>query len=87
MLPIHDKKRMMSFLGERRLGKGDTEVASEVLAPESEIDPALREAATDILSAIQNKSVIDLANAIKAAFEVCSSYDDMEYSEEMDMGE
>lgn len=57
-----------------RRGKGpDVEVASEVEAPDSQMDPALKEAAADILRAIETKSVMDLAKAIKAAYEICDS--------------
>lgn len=73
MLPFLEPKKMSSVIIAKR-GKTDLHQADESLAPESEMDPGLHEAAQDILRAIDAKSSIDLAKAIKAAFEICDSY-------------
>ncbi len=75
MLPFLDSKKIVSVIAARK-GKSDMEVKPEVEAVGGEIDPGLKSAAEDIMRAIESKSVIDLASAIKAAFEVCDSYED-----------
>lgn len=55
-----------------------SEVAPEVEAPTSNMDPGLLGAAEDLLSAIQGKSPHDIAQALKAAFSVCESYEESE---------
>lgn len=52
----------------------NTEVKPEMEMGEDKVHPELKEAAEDILRAIQNKSVIDLARALEMAFYVCDSY-------------
>lgn len=73
MLPFLDKKKAVSVLLARRGKSPDIEVANETEVGDSDIDPGLKEAAEDILRAIQTKSVIDLAKALKAAFTVADS--------------
>lgn len=68
MLPFLDKKKIVSVINQRR-GKLDTTINSEIEAPGSEVDEGLKECATDILNAIEHKSVIDLAKSLHAAFE------------------
>lgn len=81
MLPMLDKKRMSTAILQRRKGKLDVEVSPEIQKPSEDQYPELTEAATDILSAIESKSPLSLAKALKAAFEICESYP----HEEMDM--
>lgn len=75
MLPFLEPKRITSSIIARR-GKPDLESSPEVEAPGQEVHPALKSAAEDILSAIEHKSVIDLAKAIQSAYDVCESYED-----------
>lgn len=72
MLPMFEPKKMASVISSKR-GKPDLDVAVEVEIPGSEIDPGLQEAAEDIMRAIESKSVIDLAKAIKSAIECVDS--------------
>lgn len=83
MLPFLEPKKMSSVISAKR-GKVGLEEAPEVLAPGSELDPGLQEAAQDIMRAIEAKSSIDLAKAIKAAFEICDSAPHEEGSDEME---
>ncbi len=72
MLPMFAPKKIVSVISARR-GKPDVDVAAEVEAPGSEMDPGLKAAAEDLLSGMQNKSVMDIAKALRAAFEVCDA--------------
>ncbi len=75
MLPFLDKKASVGTIIQQR-GKSDLVGAnSEVEAPDSEMDPALKACAEDILRAIDSKSVMDLVSALRAFNEIC------EYSE------
>jgi hypothetical protein len=47
------------------------------LNPMSENEEGLKSAASDLLMAIENKNPSQVANALKAAFEICESYEDM----------
>lgn len=78
MLPFLDKKKTVSVIMAKRGKSPDIEVNSEMEAPGQEIDPVLKEAATDILRAIETKSVIDLAKALEAAYEACEASDESE---------
>ena len=73
MLPFMDKKRIAGIIISRK-GKPDIEASAEVMAPEGDIAPELREAAMDMISALESKSPVALAKALKAAFEICDSY-------------
>jgi len=75
MLPMFDAKKAAGAIVARR-GKSDAEVSPEVEAPGSELDPALKAAATDLLSAIEHKSVIDIARAMQAGHDACETYGD-----------
>lgn len=75
MLPMFDAKKAAGSIIARR-GKPDAEVSIEIEAPGSEVDPALKDAATSILSAIERKSVLDLARALKEAHAACENYSD-----------
>jgi len=88
MLPMFEPKRAAGAIIARR-GKTDAVVAPEVEAPGSEVDPALKSAAESILSAIDHKSVLDLARALKDAHEACESYPHEEgpHTNESDEGE
>lgn len=78
MLPIFDPKKAVGTIIERR-GKRPFEAAPEVMAPEAEeLDPALKDAASDILAAIQAKSVTQLYHALIAAHEACDGYEHKE---------
>lgn len=73
MLPMFDKRTIASVIGSRRGKHPDIEINSEVEAPDSNLNPALKAAAEDVLRAIDTKSPIDLAKALKAAFDICDS--------------
>lgn len=73
MLPFLDSKKIVSVISARRGKSPDIEVNSEMEAPGQEIDPSLKSAAEDVLRAIDTKSVIDLAKALKSAFDVCDA--------------
>lgn len=76
-LPFLDPKKIaMSVVATKMKKSGGVEVKPEVEAPDSEMDPGLKAAAEDILKAVQDKSVMDLAKALKAAFMVCDSYEE-----------
>jgi alcohol dehydrogenase YqhD (iron-dependent ADH family) len=83
MLPFLNSKKIVSVIAARK-GKPGVEVSPEVEGPGEGIDAGLKEAATDLLSAIERKSVIDLAKALQAAFEICG---DMPEDESPVMGE
>jgi hypothetical protein len=70
MLPFLAPKKMVSIIAARR-GKPGVEVASEQEAPGAEMHPGLKAAAEDILRAVEHKSVLDLASALQAAYEIC----------------
>lgn len=71
MLPFLDRKKMVTTLMSRR--GGSFEAANEMEAPGHEMHPDLKAVAEDVMQAIQNKSVLDLAKALKHAFEVCDA--------------
>jgi hypothetical protein len=71
-LPMFEKKKASSVILERR-GKRPMEVNMEIAAPGADMDPGLMEAAEDVLRAINEKSPMDLARALLAAFEICDS--------------
>lgn len=71
---MFDNKKTVSLIMSRRKGS-ETQVKDEKEAPGSEIDPGLKAVAEDILRAIDQKSVIDLAKALKQAHEVCDQYE------------
>lgn len=75
-LPFLDPKKIAMSVVATKLKKRDLEVKPEVEAPESEMDPALKEAAEDLMRAINDKSVMDVAKALKAAYMVCESYEE-----------
>ncbi|MBK8455600.1 MAG: hypothetical protein IPL34_20180 [Thiofilum sp.] len=83
MLPMFDKKKVASVIMERR-GKRDLEVNIEVEAPESDMDPGLMQAAEDLLRAIDDRSIMDIARAMKAAHEICEMYEYEEGYEDME---
>lgn len=73
-LPFLDPKKIaMSVVATKMKKSGGVQVKPEVEAPDSDMDPGLKAAAEDILKAVQDKSVMDLAKAIKAAIEVCGA--------------
>lgn len=86
MLPFLDKKKTVSVIMSKRGKNPDIEVNSEVEAPESDLDPSLKMAAEDILRAIETKSVIDLAKALKSAYGACEG-GEPEMAEQEGLGE
>lgn len=72
MLPFLDKKKIAGAILTKR-GKADVQVAPEVEAPDSDMDAGLKECAEDILRAIEHKSVMDLAMALHAFFEMADA--------------
>lgn len=81
MIPFLNHKKVAGTILSLKKGKA-TEVAREVEAPESDMDPSLLSAAADLIGAIDSKSSHDVAAAFKAMFEVCESYESPEPSEE-----
>lgn len=75
MLPFLEPKKLAGSIIVRR-GKSGVESKAEVEAPGSEMDPGLKEAATDLLAAINEKSIMGIASALKAAWECCESYEE-----------
>jgi hypothetical protein len=67
MLPWLEPKKAVSIIIARH-NKPDVEAKSEVDASSS-IHPDLKEAATDLLSAVKSESIIEIAHALEAAFE------------------
>jgi hypothetical protein len=67
MLPFFDSKKLSGAVLMRQK-KPSVELASEQIEPEGEDDPMMRSLATDMLSAIQEKSVIKLSAALQAIF-------------------
>lgn len=87
MLPFLEPKKTVSIIIARR-GKPDLESQPEVEAGEDKIHPDLKEAAEDVMRAIQSKSVIDLAKALQSAFQICDAMPhDEDESEPMDTEE
>lgn len=80
MLPMFDKKKVASVIVERN-GKKPLEVSPEVQAPDNDIDPSLKEAGMDMLRAIESKSPVALAKALKAAIDLCGSLPESEMGE------
>lgn len=70
MLPFLDQKKIGGLIIARK-GKSDIhDAAAEVEHSEGGMDPALKEAAEDVLRAVEQKSVLDLAKALDAFFEI-----------------
>lgn len=80
-LPFLDRKKMSSVISSRRGRSPDIEVKPEVEAPGSEMDSGLKSAAEDLLRAIESKSVMDVAKALKCAHEICESLSPEDYDE------
>jgi hypothetical protein len=82
VLPFLAKKRQVGVIVESRKPDGDVKEQSQ----ESEENQGLEACAQDLLSAIERKDARALANAIKAAFEICESYphEEGEHSEDYD---
>lgn len=78
MLPFLEPRKITSIIIARH-GKSDLEGNPELEAPdgssseEEGLDPDFKEAAADVMRAFENRSVIDLARALKAAFELFDS--------------
>lgn len=72
MLPFMEPKKIVTIIAARR-NKPGVQINPEVEAPGSSMDPGLKEAAIDLLRGIEAKSPMDIAKALKAAFELCDS--------------
>lgn len=83
MLPFLDKKKAVGVIISRR-GKEDLQnVKSEMIAPNDDSqDPAMHAAAEDVLRAIDQRSVIKLAAALKNAFVIADRDDQEDPAEE-----
>jgi hypothetical protein len=81
MLPFLDERKMSGSIMAAH-GKRGLDIPSEMDAPSSKVDPDLKEASADILRAIEDRSPIDLASAIKACWEICSSSGEDEYDDQ-----
>ena len=76
MLPFLEPKKITSIIIARR-HKPDLEANPEMEAPGHEdVHPALKDAAADILSAMEHRSVIDLAKALQSAYDACAGGSD-----------
>ena len=84
MLPMHERKKKVAAILQRRPGKLDVEVNSEIMKPSGDENSELTEAMKDLISAMERKSPMDMAKAFKAAFEICESYPNEEYGEELE---
>ena len=71
MLPFLDKNRAAGVIMER-IGKRSLEAKSEQESGNG-MNPDMKEAAEDVMRAMQEKSVIDLAYALHAFFMICES--------------
>lgn len=76
MLPFLEPKKMSSMVIARH-GKSDLEANPEIDHDDS-IDSDMKEAAADVMRAFESRSVIDLAKALHACFEI---YDSMPHEE------
>lgn len=81
-LPFLDPRKAVSIIIAQRKGKGDLEVKDEKRAGTDGTDSGLVEAAEDILRAIDERSALSLAQAIKSAYEICESYEEDSEEEE-----
>jgi hypothetical protein len=78
MLPFLEPRKMTSIIIARH-GKRDLEGYPEMPAPdgssseEDRLDPDFKEAAADVMRAFESRSVIDLARALHAAFQLFDS--------------
>lgn len=72
MLPFLQKKHgVAGLIMEKRKANGDLQETSN--EPQDQLNPALMAAAHDILSAMHMNDANKLAQALKAAFEICDS--------------
>jgi hypothetical protein len=83
MLPFLDPKKIASAAMTVKGGK-TMEHNPEVEAPDSDMDGGLKSAAEDVLMAIEHKSVMDLAKALKSAFMILDAmpHEEGEHEEE-----
>lgn len=86
MLPMFDHKKIVSVIAARK-GKPDVEINTEVEAPGSDMDPGLKAAAEDMLRAFESRSVMDMAKALKAAYECCEASPADDQEQEPNQGE
>jgi len=63
---------MLPFLKLKQEGSSSSPVEHEMREPDGDYDP-LHSAAEDLISAVHSKSVKAVAEALKAAFEICES--------------
>ena len=70
MLPFLQPRKQAGVIIAKRTPKETTEVIEE----EGEHAPGLMAAAEDLISAVHSKDAKGVADAFKAAFEVCESY-------------
>ncbi len=70
MLPFLQPKKAAGVIMAKRTPQGTTEPMHE----EGEHEPGLMSAAEDLISAVHAKDAKGVADAFKAAFEVCESY-------------
>lgn len=73
MLPFLSPKKSAGVIIAKRVGD-----KTEAVAEEGEHPPGLLAAAEDMLSAFAAKDANALAGAVKAAFECCEAYEDVE---------
>lgn len=70
MLPFLQPKKQASVIMAKRVGD-----KTEPMHEEGEHDPGLMSAAEDLISAVHSKDAKAVAGALKAAWEVCDSYE------------
>lgn len=71
MLPFLQPKKIATLMVSRR-GKPGVAAKNEVVPGDGE-NPGLISAAEDLMSAIEQKSRVDIARALRAAFEICDA--------------
>lgn len=78
-IPFLNPKKAVGVVISHRKGKLGIEVKSE---QGGDYPDGLKEACEDILRAVDERSVLGMAAAIKAAFEICDAYPNEESNEE-----
>ena len=86
MLPFLEPKKAVSVIIARH-DKPGLEVNPEVESPGREISDDLKSCAEDLLRAVDDRSIIDIAKALQCACEICSMMPHEDNEEEEEEGE
>jgi hypothetical protein len=84
MLPFLEPKRIATMLLKKKNPDRDVNVSMEHGGSVSDDDMQFHACAEDILGAVERKSVMDLARALKAFCEICQSGEDNEEESQED---